>query len=392
MNVRDLNSFIRAQYAKLPQSQRPIALLMAGVLLLFVITLLLKGCFHIIANIHRSQPAPLLIRHEKKIIIPNNSPLRSQLMITTIKSSTLAHIISVPGVVEADPANVVTILPPLTGRLIKLNVKLGDVIKRHQTLAVIRSPGLAQAFADRDKAQSILTLTTTALKRAKNVNRAGGNTIKDVEMAQSTYLQAQAELYRAIATLKTLGKNSFSLLRIQSPIDGRVTSMNYGTGSYITDPTAPLMTISNLTSVWVTASIPENLVRVVAKNLPVEVFLLAYPNQILHGKVSFVNAFLEPDTRRNKTRIAFTNPNGKLQPNMYATIKIATREPDQVIIPVSSIVMNNDTTSVFVETTPWTLEQHDVELGAEDGENVRVLKGLRAGDRIVTAGGVLVND
>ena len=313
-------------------------------------------------------------------------------MIKTIKSATLAHIISVPGVVEADPAHVVTILPPLTGRLIKIKVKLGEIIKRHQTLAVIRSPGLAQAFSDRDKAQSILKLTTTALNRAKNVNLAGGNTIKDVDIAQSANIQAQAEFERTIATLKTLGKNSFSLLRIQSPIDGRVTALNYGTGSYITDSTAPLMTISNLKSVWVTASIPENLVGVIAKNLPVEVFLLAYPKQILHGKVSFVNAFLEPDTRRNKTRIAFTNPNGKLQPNMYATIKIATTQPNQVIIPVSSIVMNNDTTSVFVETTPWTLERRDVELGAEDGENIRILKGLSAGDRVVTAGGVLVND
>ena len=54
--------------------------------------------------------------------------------------------------------------------------------------------------------------------------------------------------------------------------------------------------------------------------------------------------------------------------------------------------MNNDTTSVFVETTPWTFVRHPVELGTEDGETIRVLSGLKAGDRIVTTGGVLVND
>ena len=77
---------------------------------------------------------------------------------------------------------------------------------------------------------------------------------------------------------------------------------------------------------------------------------------------------------------------------MYATVKISLIEPDQVIIPISSILMNNDTTSVFVETTPWTFVRRDIELGLEDDKSVRVVSGLTAGERVVTSGGVLMND
>lgn len=392
MKFHALNAFIRAQYAKIPHRQKPITLILVAIVSILTILFLMKGCMHLIAGLVQTQPKPLLIRNGSKIIVPEHSPLRAQLMIKAIHLSNTPHIISVPGIVEADPARTVAILPPMSGRLIKLKIKLGALVKRDQILAVIESPGLAQASADMDKAQSLLKLTNAALKRAKSVNLAGGNTVKDVEIAASNNTQAQAEFNRAMATLKAMGNNSFSWLLIKAPMDGRVTALNYGRGSYITDPTAPLMTVSNLKSVWVTASIPENLVGAVSKNLPVEVFLLAYPNETLQGKVSFVSSFIEPDTRRNKTRIAFKNPNGKLQPNMYATVKIALTKPNQIIIPISAILMNNDTTSVFVETTPWTFERHDVELGAEEDDNVRVLKGLAAGDRIVTAGGVLVND
>ena len=391
MNIHVVIPFLRAKYAKLPQDQKPIALLIAAVLGILLMILLLKGCIAIVAK-KAVPPEPSIIRQDHTIIIPKSSPLRAKMNVKTIRVSNSPHIVSVPGIVEADPSRTVNILPPFTGRLVALKIKLGDTVNRGQVLAVIRSPNLAQAHSDHDKAVALLNLTSEALKRARSVNRAGANSIKDIQLAKSNYTQALAERNRAAATLKAVGKNTFSLLSIKSPLDGRVTALNYGLGSYINDPYAPILTVSNTELIWVTANIPENMVGRVTKDLPVDVFLPAYPQQILHSKVSFVSAFLEPDTRRNNTRIAFHNPNGKLQPNMYATVKIALNEPDQVIVPISSILMNNDTTSVFVETTPWTFVRRDVELGLEDDKSVRVISGLTAGERVVTSGGVLMND
>ena len=77
---------------------------------------------------------------------------------------------------------------------------------------------------------------------------------------------------------------------------------------------------------------------------------------------------------------------------MFATVNIAIPQPNEVTIPISAILMNSDTTCVYVEITPWTFVRREIELGKEDDKNVRVISGLNSGDRVVTSGGVLVND
>jgi cobalt-zinc-cadmium efflux system membrane fusion protein len=77
---------------------------------------------------------------------------------------------------------------------------------------------------------------------------------------------------------------------------------------------------------------------------------------------------------------------------MFVTIQFDVAQPSQVIIPNSAVVMTNDVTLVFVEIKPWQFEARSVELGSDEGERVRVRNGLKAGERIVVKGGVLLND
>lgn len=392
MKINAIILSIRAKYKKLPDQQKLTALIIALLFGCLLLVLLFKWVFAIIAHRKTTSAEPMIVRHENMITIPKSSPLRTQMKLTTVKISASPHIVSFPGIVEALPSRTVNILPPLPGRLIKLYAKLGDYVEKNQTLVVLRSPGLAQAYAEQEKALSTLNLARQTLKRAESVNKVGANAAKDIEQAQSNFIQALAELNRTNITIKTLGKNTFSLLKIKTPISGWITSLNYGKGSYINDTTTTLLTVSNTNKIWVTAHIPENLVGVISKDLPAEITLSAYPNEVLKGKVSFVNPYLEPESRRNKTRILLPNPEGKLQPNMFATVKIAVPQPDRLSIPISAILMHNDNTAVFVEKKPWTFERREVELGAEDRGKIRVLSGLNSGDRVVSSGGVLVND
>ena len=64
----------------------------------------------------------------------------------------------------------------------------------------------------------------------------------------------------------------------------------------------------------------------------------------------------------------------------------------QIIVPLSAVLMNNDTTSIYVETAPWTFESRAVELGTEENNAVHIISGLKAGERVVVSGGILVND
>jgi cobalt-zinc-cadmium efflux system membrane fusion protein len=339
---------------------------------------------------------PIFVRQGKKLTVPANSPLRARLSVNPVSALSSAHALNLPGIVEADPARTVNILPPLTGRLTELKVRLGDEVKQGQLLAVVSSPDLDQAYSDAEKARDALELARKALDRARSVHDAGANAVKDFEQAESNYAQALAESKRAETRLATLAGNNRNgkshVLNITAPQSGTVTALNNGIGSYINDATAALMTIANLERVWVTANVPEDLIAVVAKGQPANVDLSAYPGQTFHGVVSFVGAAVEADTHRNKARIAFANPGGKLKPNMYATVSIDIPQPKQIVVPTSALLMNNDSTTVFVEVAPWTFVRHVVELGHEDGDNVRILSGLASGDRVVVRGGVLLND
>src|SRR5208283_477065 len=92
----------------------------------------------------------------------------------------------------------------------------------------------------------------------------------------------------------------------------------------------------------------------IAKGQSVDVSFAAYPGQVFHGAVAFVSQVVEPDTRRDKVRIAFVNPGGKFKPNMFATASFSVPQKSTVFVPNSALLMNNDKTTVFVETAPWT--------------------------------------
>ena len=189
---------------------------------------------------------------------------------------------------------------------------------------------------------------------------------------------------------ETKGKSR--LLTLVAPITGSVTALTTASGAFANDPTASLMTISNLDSVWVTAMVPESDIASISKGQSVDVSFPAYPDQVLHGTVSFVSAVEEPDTRRTKVRIGFANPDGKLKPNMFANAKFNVPQNSVVFVPNSALLMNNDSTIVLVEVTPWTFVKRSVMPGYAEGEGTRIDQGLNPDDRVVVKGGVLVND
>jgi membrane fusion protein, heavy metal efflux system len=175
-------------------------------------------------------------------------------------------------------------------------------------------------------------------------------------------------------------------------VGGSITMLAVAPGNMINDPTQPLMTIADLSTVWVTALVPEKDIAMVARNQDAEVSLVAYPDRVLHGKVLFVSDVIEPDTRRNKIRIAFANSDYALKPNMFATVALTGPARSQVVLPSSALLMNNDRTSVFVATAPWTFERRTVDPQLEEGSSVAIRSGVAAGEQVVVKGGILLND
>jgi cobalt-zinc-cadmium efflux system membrane fusion protein len=343
-----------------------------------------------------AEPA-LMVRQGDRILVPDGSALRKRLTVVAAPMQPVSAQLVLPAILESDPARTALVLPALGGRVLQLKVALGERVNRGQALAVIDSPDLAQAYDDNDKAADAFKLAKKTLARQEEQSKIGTASEQDLDQAKSNYTQTEAEFLRTQAYLKTLGvpadtKASTRVLTVTAPISGSITTLAVTPGTIINDPTQALMTIADLSTVWVTAMVPEKDVAAISKDQKADVSLVAYPGQVLHGKVLFVSDVIEPDSRRNKVRIAFANADHALKPNMFATVTLLGAPRSRVVLPTSALLMNNDRTTVFVAVAPWTFERRTVDLDLDEGTSVAIRSGVNAGDQVVVKGGILLND
>jgi cobalt-zinc-cadmium efflux system membrane fusion protein len=351
-----------------------------------------------------SQPAPdsresvpQLVREGQQIIVPNGSPLRGKLTIDAVAQREVQRNLVLPAVVEADPARLVRVLPPLAGRITQLKVQLGEQVERGQPLVVLDSPDLGTAYADYERAKANLALAIKNRDRLRDLVRTSAVAIRELQQAETDAINAEAERQRAEARLRQIGVDPEASTRsrtvtISAPVSGSIIDLTVAPSSYWNDPTAALMTVADLSTIWVTANVPEKDTALIAKGQPVEIVFSAYPGEVFKGEVLFVSNVLDPDTRRTKVRINLENPEARFKPGMFANVTFFS--PKQIIpmIPTTALFLKDDASQVFVEVAPWTFEERRVDIGFQQGDEAAIRNGLNAGDRVVTRGGVLLND
>lgn len=348
---------------------------------------------------HPDSPAkaPSLIRSGEAIRVPESSILRDKLAVQPVMEKDIRRELALPAVVEADPAHLIKVTPPLAGRVTQLMVTLGERVKAGQPLVVIDSPDLAAAYSDYDRAKALLALSLKNRDRQRGLSKIGGSAEKDLQQAETDYVTAEAEDQRATAHLKQIGVdpdavNKSRTVIVSAPMDGSVIDLGVAAGQYWNDATAALMTIADLSRVWVTASVPEVNIALIAKGESVDVTFAAYPGEMLHGNVLFVSDVLDADTRRTKVRIAFDNPERRLRPGMFATANFRAVSQKRSVVPTSALLLKDDATQIYVETAPWTFQARTVDVAFQQGDQAFLAGGVKAGERIVVRGGVLLGD
>jgi cobalt-zinc-cadmium efflux system membrane fusion protein len=366
----------------------------AGVLL---IVLLLTHGFGLFGPRSAPPTTPALVHQGNRIFIPEGSPLRQRLTVAAAPAQPQSALIRAPGIVATDPVRTVTVLPPGGGRVEEVKVALGERVRRGAVLVTIDSPDLAQAYSDNDKAASAAALAAKNLSYQEAQFKIGATSQRDLEQARSEHQQAVAEDLRTRTRLRAMGapenaRGTARLLTVRAPVTGSVTTLSVATGATINDDTQPLMTIADLSTVWVDALVAEKDIANVARDQDAEVTIDAYPGKTLHGKVLVVPDVMEADSRRNRTRIAFVNTDYLLKPNMFATVTLRGPPLARVVLPASALLMNNDRTTVFVASAPWTFERRTVEPLLQEGSQVVILSGVTPGEQVVIRGGILLND
>jgi membrane fusion protein, heavy metal efflux system len=342
----------------------------------------------------RADTAAMVQNDHGRLTVPANSPMETRLTVAAVTLTTPSRAIPIPGAIQAEPARSISVLAPLMGHIVSLSVAPGDSVTRGQVVAELMSGDMAQATTDEVKARAALDLARRALTRAQGVAKAGGAAVRDIESARSAFLQAQAEEDRASARLVALGgqTDGGGVMKLVSPIDGVVSGVNTAAGAFVTDPTAPLLTIANTRQVWAVASVPENEVGAIRIGQQADIDVPGLPGRVLHGAIAAIEPVLHADTRTLQARVVLANEDGALKPNMFATVTVQAPQPARIMIPQSALLMNNDTVTVFVEVAPHTFMRRAIEIVYDDGDLCEVTSGLSAGERVITKGAVLLND
>ena len=138
---------------------------------------------------------------------------------------------------------------------------------------------------------------------------------------------------------------------------------------------------------WVVGNVPEKDVQFIRKDQKVNVIVSAYPHAIVGGIITYVGDMLDPATRTMSLRVTVSNPDRLLKPEMFAIVSVfATSNPDALSIPLAAVHDGAAGKMVFVQRGTGTFEARTVKLGNEEGDMVRVLEGVKAGEQVVTKG------
>ncbi len=308
-----------------------------------------------------------------------------------------------PGTVEPNEHALAEITTLVRGRVIDVYADLGREVKSGTLLALLYSSELGMAQSAYLKATAKLNVADRAFRRAELLLREKVIGLAESQRREGEMLSLRAERQEARDRLLLLGLTDEDLRNLDrkhtirshvpvlAPFDGRVIARNLTKGEVV-ETTEKLFVVADLSNVWVTAVIPEKDIPYIRPDLTgpgqtVEVHVAAYPGQVFHGRITYVGDVLDPATRTMRLRLELPNPERKLKPAMYASVRVYSEpEPHVLLIPEAAVQRDRDRQFVFVQREPTLFEARDVKLGSSNGQDIKVLDGLLEGESIVTNG------
>jgi membrane fusion protein, copper/silver efflux system len=179
-------------------------------------------------------------------------------------------------------------------------------------------------------------------------------------------------------------------LEIDSPVSGYITDREALPNKYV-QPDTRLYTVADLSTVWVFAQVFQNDLGRVRVGARADLTMDTYPGRTFAGRVDFVYPEIDPATRTARVRLVFRNPDLKLTPGMFVNVALKIPMGRQLVIPASGVLQSGTREIAFVDHGSGNLEPRNVQLGAQVGDAFIVLKGLKAGERIVASANFLID-
>jgi len=345
-----------------------------------------------------------------EVRLPPESPQLKRLRVEEVQADDvpLDEIVA-PGKIEADPTSISRIAVPVAGRVKQVMVRLGDTVSRGQPVFALDSPEIGAGISAYRQAKARIIQTNAAqakaeadLNRIKDLfdNRAAAE--KEVLAAETALTQAKSDVTQAQAALEESQRKLqiFGLrpdqpaqnILVRAPVSGKVLDIGISAGEYRNDTSAPVMTIVDLSTVFITADVPENQIRFIRSGETIEITLTAYPGETFRGRVQWIGDTVDPQTRTIKVRTALRNPTGRLRPEMFGEIRHNQGFRKMPVVPPGAIIQEDSRNIVYREESPGVFEIVEVTFGKRKGDRVPILTGIQAGDKIVTDGAMLLRN
>jgi len=370
------------------------------------IILALTGCGADSPPAANASPEPR--QQSSTIQIPADSPKLAQIRVAPVEVVNVpTDEFTAPGKIEVNPNRVARVLLPVAGRITDVLVHFGDAVEKDQPLLLIESPDADMAASAHMQAEGDVAQSTSALKKAEaDLERVQalftGDAIakKEVVAAETTVVQAKTALKQAQALsqqtgarLELLGLKSSGFrqkIAVRAPLSGKITEMTAVAGEYRNDLAVPLITIADLSTVWVSAEVPESSIRLINVGERLDVVLSAFPGEVFQGRVARIADSVDPETRTIDVWSELRNPNGRLRPQMFGQVRHIEGFHKIATIPSTAVIQAQKGAIVYREIAKGSFQQTDVEIGKRFGELIPVLKGLQAGDKVVVDGAMLL--
>jgi len=332
-------------------------------------------------------------------IVKPEDNLKRTLKVVPVAASPFSEMLRVAGRIDFDEQRVSRIGASVTGRVTDLYAVLGQEVKAGQVLARLHSSELGAAQMAFLKAEAQNTLQARNAERARQLFAADVIGRAELQRRESEYAIAAAEMraYRdqlrvlgmSAAAISSLAKNGSidSYSPVFSSISGTVVERSVAQGQVV-QPADALYTVADLSRVWVVAEVPEQQAAQVAEgqSVDIEVPSLANSNGRITGKLIYVGRTVNPQSRTVLVRTELENKEGRLKPAMLATMLIAAKPVEQLVVPGSAVVRDGNDEQVYVETGDGQFRLTKVKLGAES-DGMRVVQGgIKTGDRVVVEG------
>jgi len=331
-------------------------------------------------------PAPP--EDERAIAMSETQIKTAGIAIDNARPALIQERLHLPAQVKANAERSVALAAPSAGIVQSVLVSNGAVVKKGQGLVVVRSPALAGWRADYAAARARLKLAQTTHAREQTLWEQGISARQDLDAAQAALQEARIAVSAAKSRLDALGVNFAdgvsSTVTLRAPYDGVVVDQPVVAGQSV-DETKLLLTLADLSQVWVEAAVPGVSLAQVSAGMPAKVSIAAQPQE-LDGTVSFVGPVLGEATRMATARVTLPNRDGRLRPGMLANVDLMGQPANVAVTVASDAVQTVHERSVVFVRTPSGFRAQDVSLGRSDGKRTEILKGLDAGTPYASAG------